>query len=376
MYRFLLTPRWLAFHVLVLLIIPSFVLLGRWQFGRYEERSGTSHQTAGNLAAAPVPVERLTTPGGTVRVQDKYRSVTATGTFDAGAQLVVRRRVQDGVVGFYVLTPLTTASGTGVLVNRGWVKAGATPDSLPEVPPPVSGEVTVTGRLRPTETEDSTGIRDRAGLPKGQVLLINTEAIGRGLPYRLLGGYVDLIEQSPKATAAPVPLPEPDIGEGGGLNLAYGVQWWLFIGIAIGGWILLIRREAADLQAAAAGGVPGKRSGDTGPSEDGEPAGPSQSTGPAQPAELAQSAEPAQPTEPAQSTGPAQAAESTPSPEPARPTELAQSAEPVRPAEPTLPAEPGTPSSSGRSSQSEESEESPRSEESAEPVRSAKRAGT
>jgi cytochrome oxidase assembly protein ShyY1 len=287
-YRFLLTPRWLAFHVLVLLIIPSFVLLGRWQFGRYEERSGTTRQATENLAAAPVPVERLTTPGGTVRVQDKYRSVTATGTFDAGAQLVVRRRVQDGVVGFYVLTPLTMASGAGVLVNRGWVKAGATPDALPEVPPPVSGEVTVTGRLRPTETEDSSGIRDRKGLPRGQILLINTEAIGRGLPYRLLGGYVELTEQSPRAATAPAPLPEPDVGEGGGLNLAYGVQWWLFIGIAIGGWILLIRREAADLQAAAAGAVPGERSGDTEPSEDGEPAG---SAGPSQAEE---STEPAQ----------------------------------------------------------------------------------
>ena len=44
-------------------------------------------------------------------------------------------------------------------------------------------------------------------------------------------------------------MPEPDVGAGGGLNLAYGVQWWLFIGIAIGGWALLIRREAADLRA-------------------------------------------------------------------------------------------------------------------------------
>nr|BFE84882.1 hypothetical protein GCM10020093_074830 [Planobispora longispora] len=84
------------------------------------------------------------------------------------------------------------------------------------------------------------------------MLLINTEAIGKGLPYRLLGGYVDLIEQSPEAAAAPDPVPAPEVGEGGGLNLAYGVQWWLFIGIAIGGWLLLIRREAADLQAEAA----------------------------------------------------------------------------------------------------------------------------
>jgi hypothetical protein len=27
------------------------------------------------------------------------------------------------------------------------------------------------------------------------------------------------------------------------------VQWWLFIGIAVGGWILLIRRELAERRA-------------------------------------------------------------------------------------------------------------------------------
>ncbi|MFB9883912.1 SURF1 family protein [Planobispora siamensis] len=252
MYRFLLTPRWIALHVVVLLVIPAFVFLGQWQFGRFEERSASSEQITANLEAPAVPVNRLTTAGGTVRTQDKYRTVTATGVFDPAHQLLVRRRVQDKAVGFYVLTPLTTGSGEAVLVNRGWVKAGATADAMPEVPAPSTGEVTVTGRLRPSETEESSGIRDRPGLPAGQVLLINTESIGKGLPYRLLGGYVDLVEQSPAAAAAPAPVPAPDVSEGGGLNLAYGVQWWLFIGVAIGGWALLIRREAADLRAEAA----------------------------------------------------------------------------------------------------------------------------
>ncbi|MER5645017.1 SURF1 family protein [Streptosporangium sp. NPDC002524] len=277
-YRFLLTPRWLALHVVVLLVIPAFVLLGQWQFGRFEERSTSSHRITGNLGAAPVAVEELTTPGGTVSTQDKYRTVLAKGTYDANAQLLVRRRVQDKAVGFYVLTPLVTANGTGVLVNRGWVRAGVSADALPEVPAPSSGEVTVTGRLRPTETEETSGIRDRAGLPAGQVLLINTEAIGRRLPYKLLGGFVELIEQSPAAAAgAPAPVPTPDVGEGGGLNLAYGVQWWLFIGVAIGGWALLIRREAADLRAAAsapaATGGPGPGDPDPGDPES-EPGGP------------------------------------------------------------------------------------------------------
>jgi cytochrome oxidase assembly protein ShyY1 len=246
-YRFLLTPRWIGLHVVVLLVIPAFVFLGRWQFGRFEERSANSTQVTANLAAAPVPVGTLTVHG--VREADRYRSVTVSGTFDAGHGLTVRRRTQESRLGFYVLTPLITGPGQAVLVNRGWVQAGATADTPPVVPPPPTGQVTVTGRLRLTETEESAGIRERSGLPPGQVLLINVAKIGKSMPYQLLGGYVDLIKQQPPSAVAPEPVPEPDVGAGGGLNLAYGVQWWLFIGVAVGGWILLIRREVADRRA-------------------------------------------------------------------------------------------------------------------------------
>ncbi|MGR6913531.1 SURF1 family cytochrome oxidase biogenesis protein [[Actinomadura] parvosata] len=249
MYRFLLTPRWLALHVVVLLVIPAFVLLGRWQFGRFEERSANSERVTANIEAAPVPLERLASPGQQVKEDDRFRRVTVAGTYDTSHQLVVRRRPQEGHNGYYVLTPLVTGAGTAVIVNRGWVPAGATADAAPEVPAPPAGQVTVTGRLRPSETEANSGITDRPGLPPGQVLLIDAAKIGQGLPYRLVGGYVELTEQQPKPAAAPAPVPEPDVGAGGGLNLAYGVQWWLFIGIAIAGWVLLIRRELAERRA-------------------------------------------------------------------------------------------------------------------------------
>jgi cytochrome oxidase assembly protein ShyY1 len=248
-YRFLLTPQWLALHVVVLLVIPAFVFLGRWQFGRFEERSANSERVTANIEAPPVPLERLAAPGQQVRESDRFRRVTISGTYDPSHALVVRRRPQEGRAGYYVLTPLVTGNGTAVIVNRGWVKAGATADTPPDVPPPPTGQVTVTGRLRLSETEESSGIRELPGLPAGQVLLINAGKIGKGLPYQLVGGYVELTGQQPATTPAPEPVPAPDVGSGGGLNLAYGVQWWLFIGIAVGGWILLIRREVAERRA-------------------------------------------------------------------------------------------------------------------------------
>ncbi|RCG30037.1 SURF1 family protein [Sphaerisporangium album] len=249
MYRFLLTPRWLALHVLVLVLIPAFVFLGRWQFGRWEERSAASDVATRNLAAAAVPLADLDKPGASVPDALRFRPVTAAGRYDPAGELLVRRRTQNSRPGFYVLTPLVTADGTAVIVNRGWVKAGPTADAPPEVPPPPAGEVSITGRLRPAETEDNTGITERSGLPPRQVLLIDTPSLAKRLPYRLYGGFVELTAQNPSSATAPEPVPDPDVGGGGGLNLAYGVQWWLFIAIAIGGWIALIRREARDLKA-------------------------------------------------------------------------------------------------------------------------------
>ncbi|MBX6386269.1 MAG: SURF1 family protein [Microbispora sp.] len=247
MYRFLLTRRWIGLHLLVLALIPAFLFLGRWQWGRFEERSAQSARITANLAASPVPLDRLDRPGGSVPERDMYRLVTVTGRYDPAHELAVRRRTLNSRVGFYVITPLVTPQGA-VLVNRGWVPAGATADTPPQVPAPPAGEVTVTGRLRPAETEDNTGIRNRPGLPAGQILLIDTPAIAKGLPYAVYGGFVELTAQQPQAGDAPEPLPPPDVGGGGGLNLAYAVQWWLFIGIAVGGWVLLARREARDLR--------------------------------------------------------------------------------------------------------------------------------
>ncbi len=89
--------------------------------------------------------------------------VTATGTYDAAHELLVRRRTQNSQVGFYVLTPLKTPGGT-VLINWGWVSRRDRRHP-PRRPPAPGGQVTLTGRLRPAETTETTGIIDRQGLP-------------------------------------------------------------------------------------------------------------------------------------------------------------------------------------------------------------------
>jgi cytochrome oxidase assembly protein ShyY1 len=64
------------------------------------------------------------------------------------------------------------------------------------------------------------------------------------LPYDVYGGYGELVEQQPAAATSPTVLPEPDPGLGP--HLAYAFQWWVFAAIALGGVVVLARREARE----------------------------------------------------------------------------------------------------------------------------------
>ncbi|WP_232784577.1 SURF1 family protein [Carbonactinospora thermoautotrophica] len=241
-YRFLLAPRWLAFHLLVLIVIPTFVSLGLWQLDRLHQRRERNQLIEANVHATPVPVDRLLAPGRPVPRQDEWRPVTTTGRYDPRHQLLVRNRSLKGRAGFWVLTPLVTGDGTALLVNRGWVPLAGTAREAPPVPEPPAGEVQVTGRVRRAETPESTGRAERSGLPPGQVTLVDVPRIAQDLPYPVYGGYVELADQRPPAGDTPKQIPEPELSEGP--HLAYAVQWFLFAAFAPVGWFALVRREA------------------------------------------------------------------------------------------------------------------------------------
>ncbi|MFC7326247.1 SURF1 family protein [Marinactinospora rubrisoli] len=253
MLRVLLSRRMLAFHALVLLAVPSFIWLGFWQYGRWEDKAAAAALQEANIAADPVPVEELTSVGTDVPGADRWRAVTVTGRYDTEHELLVRHRSGSSGVGFYVLTPLVTSDGTAALVNRGWIGLPPTAGERPDVPPPPEGQVTVTGRLQFSETPENTGIRERDGLPEGQIMIIEVADIAAELPYPVYGGFIELTGQDPAADPAPEPVPAPDTNMG--MNLSYAVQWWVFAVIAVAGWFFLVRREVRDA-AEGSGGSP------------------------------------------------------------------------------------------------------------------------
>lgn len=237
----------LAFHALVLVVVPTFIWLGFWQLERWEVRNAAVNLQQENIEADVVPVTELAEVGSDVDPADRWRTVEATGTWDTDNELLLRNRDGPQGVGFHVLTPLITDDGTGLLVNRGWIERGETARDTPDIPDVPDGQVTVQGRLHHPETEENTGLRNRDGMPEGQVMIVDVDGFAENLAYPIYGGYIELTAQSPEPENPPerVALRKEDSG----MSLSYAVQWWVFTVVAIVGWVFLVRRELHDARA-------------------------------------------------------------------------------------------------------------------------------
>ena len=114
--------------------------LGEWQFDRLADREERNALIARELDADPVPVDRVLSADDGVPIDREWLRVTATGEYDDAATVVVRYQTRDGQPGVDLVTPLRTAAGTAVLVDRGWLRhAEHRHGSRPTCPPPRQG---------------------------------------------------------------------------------------------------------------------------------------------------------------------------------------------------------------------------------------------
>jgi surfeit locus 1 family protein len=133
-------PRWLP-TVAAIAGIALAAAAGSWQFDRAHEKERLQQaydrgaaEAAVVLSAAPAEAQTLL-----------FRRIEATGEFVPRRAVLLDNKVLAGVAGYHVIVPLRIAdSPKHVLVNRGWVAAGADRSRLPDVRTPV-GSVTVIG---------------------------------------------------------------------------------------------------------------------------------------------------------------------------------------------------------------------------------------
>ena len=240
MYRFALKPKWLLFHLLIVLLVVLMVYLAFWQLHRLQSRREFNDDVR---SRSSIPVADFATVVGPGVEPDsiEWRTVSLSGTYLPDEQIVVVNRSQSGQAGSNVVTPLETSDGTVVLVNRGFVRYTGGADDAGDAPAPPQGDVTVIGRVRVSEERRLGGLTDPPG-ELDETQRIDLERLAPQLPAPLAPVYLDLIETTPAQPVPPVPVPEPELGEGP--HLSYMLQWFFFAGCAIVGWVLALRRSA------------------------------------------------------------------------------------------------------------------------------------
>jgi len=124
-----------------LLLLPVLVALGFWQLNRAKEQTQIQAELDARNRDNPVVL------GAQVRTAEdlRYFRIVAKGYYDTRYQILLDNQVQDGNVGYDVITPLHLAgSDIRVLVNRGWIPIGVDRAHLPRVETP-PGEQQITG---------------------------------------------------------------------------------------------------------------------------------------------------------------------------------------------------------------------------------------
>lgn len=244
MYRFLLSPRWLAFHLLVVVGIVLMINLGFWQLRRLDQRQALNDAVASRVDLAPAPLDEVLVAG-VEPATVEWRPVTATGNYLPDETIVVVNRSQGGIAGSLVVTPLALADGGVLLVDRGFVPLGT------DVPAPPEGTVAVEGRLRPSQERRTGQLSDPSTGDLTEAQRVDIPRLTAQLPGEPVAMYVDLVASDP-AEATPYPQPAALPERTDGPHLSYAGQWFIFAVAVAVGWVLAVRKSVRTRRAAAA----------------------------------------------------------------------------------------------------------------------------
>lgn len=221
----------MLFFLAIVLVGYGTWWLGEWQFGRLEDRKERNAIVVANEDRTPIPVTDVLAPGRPVPETDEWRLVSATGVYDAAETIVVRYRTRKGAPGVEVVVPLVTSDGTAVVVDRGWFATDDPEIGPDELPAPPEGEVTVTGWVRADGDGDSTDIVGHS------TRAISSARIGEAIGTPVLTGFVALKDEDPAPAEELAPVELPELGEGP--HFFYGLQWWFFGVLGVGGFAYL-----------------------------------------------------------------------------------------------------------------------------------------
>jgi len=219
--------------LIAILLVAGCLWASQWQFHRGQDRSERNATIEAQIENPPVELAALKSDV----EKNEWRAVTTAGTFDIEQQILLRNRYFEGKYGYAVLTRFTTTTGDSILVDRGWVAAGASATVAPQTPDVPAGIVSIVARLR---LDSSLPSGSFFALPTNRsdnlVSQLNAQSGLASENY-----YLDLISGSTPELTPTAPTGIPSLSDGP--HLAYAVQWILFAGLVVYGRYLIRKMD-------------------------------------------------------------------------------------------------------------------------------------
>ncbi|MGN6161858.1 MAG: SURF1 family protein [Marmoricola sp.] len=224
----LLSRRFWGAHVLMIAAVAASIALATWQFDVWQaSRRAQEHD---NSTLPPVALAEVFAQGQAFPGKDIGRPVTLTGRWDPRQTFFVagvRSAAAPRLKGYWAVTPVVIGKAA-IPVVRGWVRTAAAPAVSPT-------PVAISGWLEPSDETNPVEIR------RGVFGSLSVAALAQVSTRPLYSGYVVAKTATSGLagvqTLGPTETSTSGADFGTGLrNFLYGLQWWLFAGLAVYLW--------------------------------------------------------------------------------------------------------------------------------------------
>ena len=216
--------------VIALTLIALCLLASQWQWNKGTLQTNQNAIIEANIDRAPL----TSIPSNIDPIANQWLRVSFTGNFIAGKQILVRNRYSEGQYGFEVLQ-LFKYSGGKVWVNRGWVKAGATAQTPPQIPTISTDETRILARIR-SENLGKQLQGSFFALPGNSKTAISSSKQFLESDFSF---YLDLLKSENPQNDPLSAITLPDLSNGP--HYAYAIQWLAFATLILIGRGMLFR---------------------------------------------------------------------------------------------------------------------------------------
>lgn len=219
--------KWVGFHVLCLAAVVAMVNLGLWQLRRLDEKKEFNAAVSATAEAPLVDYDPAAVPA-------PYQRVRVSGEY-LDREFVVVNISQDGTGGRDQVGVLRLDDGSLLVVNRGFAAGNAALPALPE------GTVEVVGRVRESLTARRGQTADDGAQQLTEIRRVDLDVLAMQFDEKIEPVYVEVLTEDAAPVAGLVPIAFPALDEGP--HLSYAVQWFLFSGFVVLGWVLAVQRS-------------------------------------------------------------------------------------------------------------------------------------